>query len=334
MDGNLVTIERREYEELLEQSLWLSALEMAGLDNWIGSGVAIEIMENWEKENEEEPLGEISATVIADSVSPSGVRLTTLELRYPRFIHSEFMTHRMFSRNSFSSRAMPIQKVLDQVAHEPAVPIHWGKNQPGMQAREELGLAEIQKVSNQWYIAASDAAFSAGIMEEAGLHKQVVNRILEPFQYITVVVTATEWDNFFKLRDHEDAQPEIRILAQEMQRAMDRSEPTEIYPWSWHTPYAHPDSETQGEAIKTSVAGCARVTYLNHDGSTRTVEKDLKLYNQLLEAGHLSPFEHQATPMGEEQREYLWEKGITHRDRDGDYWSGNFRGWLQNRQVL
>ena len=149
----------------------------------------------------------IEAKVILDSVSPAGKRITTLQLKYHRFIHSEFMTHRAFSRNSMSSRAVPVAKMIEQVRNDPAMPVHWGKNQPGMQARDDLTGEALINAQMAWRGAAAKAADSAQLMMDNGLAKQVANRILEPFQWMHTVVTATEWDNFFALRCHPDAQP-------------------------------------------------------------------------------------------------------------------------------
>lgn len=282
----------------------------------------------------------ITAKIIADSISTNDVRITTMELNYPRFIHSEFMTHRMFSRNASSSRAIPVEKMLKQVQETPAMPIHWGKNQPGMQAKEEIEF--IQDAEVYWEEACNDTIYWVNHLNRLGLHKQVINRLLEPFQYIKVIVTATEWDNFFKLRLHEDAQPEMMVLAEHMQAAMDNSVPAALQHGEWHLPYigdlAYGDDEwypfTTEQAIKCSVARCARVSYLNHDNSNPSIEKDIDLYNKLLEAGHMSPFEHQATPMRADSFNVHAEDGITHEDRYGNLWSGNFRGFLQYRQLL
>ena len=283
----------------------------------------------------------ISAKVICDSISPSRVRLTTLELQYHRFVHSEMMTHRMFSRNASSSRAIPATKMLKQVQENPAMPIHWGKNQAGMQAREELSEIEIDVVKSDWNYASKRMAEIATLMSEMDLHKQIVNRILEPFQWIKVIVTATEWDNFFKLRLHKDAQPEMMVLAEHMKKAMDESIPVELHPGDWHLPYVNlADFDDSGapisEAIKCSVARCARISFLNHDNSTPNIEKDIALADMLLAAGHLSPFEHIATPMdfAKDTFELAWENGVTHKDRDNNFWSGNFRGFLQYRKLL
>lgn len=285
----------------------------------------------------------ITAKVIADSIA-NDIRLTTLELEYPRFIHSEFMTHRMFSRNSSSSRAIPVVKMLDKVRNDPATPIHWGKNKPGMQADEQLdSLSGI----GYWIGAAGCMVDIACDMSNDGYHKQIVNRLLEPFQHIKVIVTATEWDNFFNLRLHKDAQPEMQELARCMKQAMDESTPVELLPGEWHLPYIKEeewkddDSEdyfTLEELKKCSVARCARVSYLNHDDTNPSIEDDLKLYDRLLEAGHMSTFEHQSTPMDKViENDYempSFDNGVTHMDRNYNLWSGNFKGWIQYRQIL
>ena len=293
-------------------------------------------------------MGEITAKIIADSISPSGVRLTTMELNYPRFIHSEFMTHRMFSRNASSSRAIPIEKMLKQVQENPAFPIHWGKTHPGMHAREEV--EHPVGAYREWIRCSIDAIESAEFLLNYGLHKQIVNRVLEPFQYIKVIVTATEWDNFFKLRLHADAQPEIYELARCMKVSMEDSIPNKLEYGEWHAPYVEWDEFTMSmfrnkedlleTKIKCSVARCARVSYLNHDNSSPDIEKDLQLAAKLLEAGHLSPFEHIATPMPTNvysdrfEFDCEWVEGITHIDRGNVYWSGNFKSWIQHRQLL
>ena len=268
----------------------------------------------------------IQAIVIEDSIAASnGVRLTTLQLTYPRFIHAEFMTHRVFSRNASSSRAIPVEKMIAQVRSDPAMPVHWGKNQPGMQAMEELTGADLAEVKAQWATAARMAATSANVMMQLGAHKQVVNRILEPFQHIHVIVTATEWDNFFELRDHPDAQPEIRVLAAVMRAAMKGSHVTALEPGEWHLPYVTADERKlihTDKLLKISAARCARVSYLNHDGQKPDMNRDLELYDRLVGSKplHASPVEHQATPM--DGRE------------SAGWWSGNFRGWQQHRKLL
>jgi thymidylate synthase ThyX len=212
-----------------------------------------------------------------------------------------------------------------------------------MQAREECDnlVDECDTREEFWKDAMYEASSRAGMFSKAGYHKQIVNRLLEPFQHITVIVTATEWENFFNLRLHPDAQPEIHELARVMKESMDESLPKKI---SWHLPYILEEEFTNlevidnefGNLIKYSVARCARVSYLTHDGSSPDTDKDLKLYDMLLESKHMSPFEHQAKPMTEPEDAgpFWWEDGVTHMDREENLWSGNFKGWIQNRQLI
>lgn len=312
-----------------------------------------------------EGKGGIVARIVADSVSPSGVRITTFELEYHRFIHSELMTHRLFSRNAMSSRAVPIKKMIEQVRSNPATPVHWGANQSGMQAEKEcnnlIGDGECS-IEEAWHLTALTAASYAEDMAEAGYHKQVVNRILEPYQMMKTVLTATEFDNFFWLRCHSDAQPEIKELADCMYKATKKSKPEVLFHGDWHTPYVNHKCGGKNritycvgglevsleDALKVSSSCCAQVSYRVLDDS---LDKALYVYDRLVESKpvHASPFEHQATPcefkdelslkmywLGEEidQDTYLWEPGTTHIDSNGEFWSGNFKGWTQHRQLI
>lgn len=290
-------------------------------------------------------MSQISAIIVADSIS-QGKRITTFELEYPRFIHSELMTHRVFSRNAMSSRAVPIEKMIEQVAKEPAMPIHWGKNQAGMQAKDELEGMELVAAKSSWKLAAEEAANFAAGMDFLGAHKQVVNRILEPFQTMKTVLTSTEFENFYWLRNHKDAQPEIKKLAEEMLKAQEQSKPIPLLQGEWHLPYygehgalfgSFSDEELEN-AKAISASCCAQVSYRKLDDS---LEKALNVYKRLVESEpvHASPFEHQATPIGMTALECIhkmvgWEEGVTHQDRWGNLWSGNFCGWIQHRQLI
>ena len=252
----------------------------------------------------------ITATVIADSIANGCPRLTTLQLRYPRFIHAEVMTHRVFSRNASSSRAIPIERMIQDVIDDPAMPVHWGKNQPGMQARADLKGWRRILTKGAWHAARYATLGCAWAAMKAGAHKQIVNRILEPFQHINVLVTATEWDNFFALRDHSDAQPEIQALARAMKEAMDASEPNILDDEDWHIPYIdeedvidvtsdrHDISDIYECIKKISAARCASVSYKTVDGKPMSVEKALDIFNKLAGSDpiHASPFEHIARP--------------------------------------
>lgn len=274
----------------------------------------------------------ITAKVIADSISHTGIRLTTLQLCYPRFIHSEFMTHRVFSRNASSSRAIPVARMISQVWSNPAMPVHWGQNQPGMQAHQQLTGWRLTLTKLAWRTAAKAAACIAWTMDKAGAHKQVANRILEPFQWIHVIVTSTEWSNFFSLRYHADADPTIRQLAIVMKDAMQESSPAKLTRTQWHLPYVTAQEQANNPMetlLKASAARCARVSYLTHEGKTPSLHQDIKLYARLIDSApmHASPVEHQAKP-------------DTHFTVDSDpRWSnpsmhGNFNGWIQHRKIV
>jgi thymidylate synthase ThyX len=279
-------------------------------------------------------MGGIYAKIVADSIA-NNVRLTTLALHYPRFILPEVNTHRIFSRSTSSSRAIPTSKLIEQVETVPAMPVYWGENKSGMQADKVCEKVEEAKIC--WVAASKKAAHWAKILAEYKVHKQVTNRVLEPYLFVNTVVTATEWDNFFRLRLDAAAQPEFRALAWAMKIAMDNSTPTNLVLGEWHLPFTEGLNENIETMQLVSAARCARVSYLNHDGSKSTVAKDVQLANQLLADRHMSPLEHQASPMeyvcGQGHHKLQWEKGITHVDREDNFWSGNLRGWVQFRQL-
>lgn len=263
----------------------------------------------------------ITAKVIADSVAANtAIRLTTLELRYPRFIHSEFMTHRVFSRNAGSSRAIPTKRLLASIVGDMAEPVHWGKNQPGMQAREELSGWRLTAARLLWRVSGRAMCIAAGWMAALGGHKQIVNRMVEPWSHITVVVSSTEWANFMLLRDHPDADPTIQVLAVAIKLAMETSDPRLLHEGDWHLPYIQDAYKDRSgvEARQISAARCARTSYVTHDGLLPLHKDDLGLFQKLAVAWppHLSPVEHQATPSGDTE------------------FHANFRGWVQFRKEI
>jgi hypothetical protein len=292
----------------------------------------------------------ISAKIIADSYNPTHeARITTFELVYPRFVHGELMTHRVFSRNAASSRAIPIDKVIELVETTPAMPVHWGANQAGMQAKAEV--SDIERAKTIWLAARDSAVVYAKALRDAGLHKQIVNRVLEPFQLIKTIVTATDFNNWFWLRDHEDAQPEIAELAAVMALAYETSTPDNLSCGEWHVPYVktYRDTRTkhlhyldendkyisEEEARMISASCCAQVSYRKNDGS---LEKASMVFDRLINSVpvHASPVEHIATPMHFEffVNDYFDTFGITHIDAEDTPYSGNLRGWIQFRQLI
>lgn len=249
--------------------------------------------------------------VICDSVSKAtGKRLTTVCITYPRFIHSEILTHRDRARNSASSRAIPWPKMMAKIEENPVIPIRWGSEQKGMQTGGEI---ERPDQATRIWLEARDAALSyAKKLAELGVHKSLVNRVTEPWMWITVVMTATEWKNFFRLRCHEDAEIHFQKIAGLIKHSLEINQPTEIEIGDWHLPYitAEDRDSLDIETLrKCSVARCARVSYLTHEGK-RDIAKDLELFERLVTGsgfGHWSPHEHvcQCLPGFERQGPFI-----------------------------
>jgi hypothetical protein len=271
----------------------------------------------------------ITATVLEDSLSPEGIRLTTFQLRYPRFIHSELMTHRVFSRNASSSRAIPIMRMIRNTVADMAEPVAWGRNKPGMQAGKNLTGFRRWIARRLWRTAGWTAAGFAYLLAKSGVHKQIANRVIEPWSHISVVVTSTDFSNWFKLRDHEDADPTIKALAQAMRVEFDENKPKDLMPGEWHLPYLSEEEKASLHtelARQVSAARCARVSYLTHDNQTPSLEADYRLFEQLMggEIQHASPTEHQATP------DKLWSRGRWAKPE----LHGNLHGWRQFRKEI
>ena len=256
----------------------------------------------------------IEVKVIYDSISIAGKRLTTLELTYPRYIHSQLLTHRMLSRVSASSRAIPVHKTISKVLANPVIPTKFGKNQAGMQAQvEEVDREEAVVL---WLEGMYAAIKIAKKFDTLGLHKQIANRVLEPYLHITTLVSATEWDNFFNLRLADDAQPEIQELAKEMKAAIDNSKPVER---NFHLPYTQEheiDVYELNTLFKLSSARCCRISYLNHNNEY-DVKEDIALADKLIANKHLSPLEMSATAYAVK-----------------DTRTSNFIGWKQYRTYI
>lgn len=271
-------------------------------------------------------MPQIKVKIIADSLSVDGSRLTSFQLQYHRYIHGELLTHRAFSRSCSSSRAMPIKRVLGQVWSDPAIPVKWGGAQSGMQSGVELKGWRKRLARRLWSSAGKVACVFSWSLMKLGLHKEVANRLLEPWQLMNVILTATDFDNFFALRFHEDAQPEIQVLAARMNKAMLESEPRQLQEGEWHLPYVRQEeidryTGTDNEWLlpALSTARCARVSYNTHSGTKPTVEADLRLFEMLVisRPAHSSPAEHQAIVDSNKFR------------------SRNFQGgWSQFREIL
>lgn len=267
----------------------------------------------------------IYAKILCDSLNVATQdRLTTMEVEYPLYIHNEVMTHRMFSRNSASSRAIPVAKRLQRVLDDPVIPIVWPKNEPGMSASVNLEGFEATDAEDAWLTARIIAVDDArSIAEKHGVHKQIANRIVEPWCWMKTIISATEWENFFALRTAKDAHPDLQELAFHMLEALVLGSPQKLQIGEWHIPYSdkiyrgegQPDDDWLMTKLKVSVARCARISYLTQDGVI-DVAKDIEMHDKrLLPSRHMSPFEHQA--------QAVLAIG-----------KGNFRGFQQYRHTI
>lgn len=262
-------------------------------------------------------------SVVADSTNPWGGRLTTFLLRYPLCIHAEFMTHREISRNAASSRAIPVIRMMVATKADPFVPQYWLKNLPGMQGVEPIDDDATQRALKAWNLALGHALEAAHTLQQLGVHKQVVNRLLAPFAHITVLATASNWSNFFGLRCHEAAEPHMRDMARTMRRAYLHSQPTYLRQGEWHMPLVTPAERANdiiGDQLVLSVARCASTSYTTVDDLPMDMERAQRIYDKLITERpmHASPLEHQA-----------------YADRESGPKSGNFEpGWTQYRKTL
>ena len=275
----------------------------------------------------------IKAEIIADSLSPQGHRLTTFICVFPRIVLAEFNTHIMLSRNSASSRAIPFNKMVEMVKTNPFIPIKWMKDHKGMQGTEYF--EDTNQLQTYWLKARDEAVNWAEGLNNQGLTKQVVNRLLEPFMWHTVIVTGTEWENFFALRAHPDAEIHIQNLAYKMLEEYNKSTPKVLQAGEWHIPFGDridvtrlegqmqvsiPLEQWQSVKVQIATARCARVSYLNFEGKD-DYEADIVLHDRLLASGHMSPFEHCAKVMNMD--EY---NSRLHKANGQLGWCGNFRG--------
>jgi len=278
---------------------------------------------------------EIRAEIICDSVSPAGGRMTTFVVRFPRIILAEVNTHKMISKNSASSRARPSAAVLEEARTHPFLPSFWGKNQKGMQAAEEIADSAKEAAQHTWETLVRQAVHGASQLADAGVHKQLANRPLEPYMYHTAVLSGTEWSNFFALRAHPDAQPEFQELAFAMRTAYAANTPSVLVSGEWHLPFVDEREKKvfRDEILcRMSVARCARVSYLTQDGR-KSYEDDLALYARLVENGHMSPLEHVARALSTDE----WERVV---EVAAGWWirkrvpMGNLWGFLQFRKTV
>lgn len=286
--------------------------------------------------------------VVQHSKDANGKDILTVNVKYGLIIHAEFLRSRQLSRGVKSNRAIPCKVIRQEVLQDPYVPVWFGANKSGMVSEVEVKFKKL--CTGLWKAARYPAVATHWTLEKLGLHKEVNNRLLNPWQWVRETITATEWDNFYNLRCHEAAQRDIKVVAEALLEAHKKSEPEMLRNGDWHVPYVdrkringvmkYFDTDgielTPEKAIKCSAARCARSSYDKHDGSKTTHENDLPLYNMLIESEpkHASPVEHQATPITSQVDNWKLINGITHEDRTGQLWSGNFKDFIQYRQLL
>lgn len=260
----------------------------------------------------------ISAKIIAHSKNPKGIEIVTFVVTCHRYILAEFNTHRMLSRNSASSRAIPSKKLIANVWNNPALPIAFGQNCKGMQAKSNLSGWQRWFALKSILLLSKLSCLFVMFLTWLGVHKQIANRYLEPYLFTTIIVTATDWGNFFNLRAHKDAQPEFQELAFQMLEVLQKSSPKLLKAGEWHLPFADAylaKDLCQEDLLKIVTARCARVSYATFEGDIDH-EKDFKLHDDLQEAPHASPFEHAGEALDSDER------------------SGNFRGYRQYRKTI
>lgn len=279
----------------------------------------------------------IAARILADSVSPTVPRLTTWLVTMPRIILAEWNTHRKFARNAASSRAIPVEKCLQQVEENPFVPLVWHKNRPGMQGSEELQGAEREQAIAEWLVARDNAVAQAKRMIKLGIHKQIANRLIEPWRYVDVLMTCCEpgLQNFFALRAEGAAEPHMQDLAYKMLDLYNGSTPKILQPGEWHIPYGDnmPQGLTWEVQLKIAVARAARLSYENFDG-TFSVQDDINLHDRLAGQGHWSSFEHIAQVFPKEGVEVERGGDRVRYFGGGGNLHGNLEpGWVQLRKL-
>lgn len=288
--------------------------------------------------------------ILAQSIA-NNQAITTVELTFPRFILAEVNTHRVFSRNSASSRAIPTEKIIKRVLEEPFVPETFNKRVKGMGVGEPLSVGDAALANNIWVGSSMASVTDAEHLLKLDIDKSRINRLLEPFMWHTAIITSTEWDNFFALRDHEAAQPEFQKIAHMLYEAMLDSDPLELEEDEWHLPLIdYGDEFIEAKETKhweywawVSAGRCARSSYDKiHDPESQ--DASYSRGEKLKAAGHMSPFEHQARPFSEAELAWVNHSQWLLRGNapteaaaklvDSLEFSGNFRRWHQFRKQF
>lgn len=280
--------------------------------------------------------------MLAHSISEYGAEAITMRVVMPRIVLAEFNKHRKLASNTSSSRAIPIRKMIKHIKDNMFYPLYYGRNQSGMQAREELDGWRLYVVRKLWRFFGLAACNTALLFDKLGLHKQIANRIIETFSYVTVIFTGTDIKNFLMLRDHPDAQPEIHYVAQEIKNAYINSKPKLLRLGEWHLPLVTQTEKLElslADQIILSAARCASTSYTTVDGKELTVDVARSIYLKLTNSNpiHASPFEHQLTPDKLTTIEYRFEGKKTLRKATvwmNPHMHGCTIGFIQNRKNI
>lgn len=245
-------------------------------------------------------------------------RIATFVIRAPKFIQAHINSHRALSRNSASSRAIPAKRIRTNVLHSPFVPVYFGENKSGMQSGDALKGFKLWCANKIWLWARYVPVLFHWFGEKVGIHKEVVNRLIEPWLVVNIVLTGTEWSNFITLRSNKAAQPEMQVIASKIDELLKNTAPQILQLGQWHLPFIQNNEVglDLDQQKKISAARCARVSYKLFDGKDSNIDADINICEKLISSGHWSPFEHQAEALDNTNR------------------SANFVGWKQYRKEF
>lgn len=246
-------------------------------------------------------------------------RIATFIITMPKFIQAQINSHRMLSRNAASSRAIPAKIIRQRVLKNPFIPVEFSKNKAGMRGGDHFTGIELFFAKKIWLYARYIPCFFHYMGEKLKIHKEIINRLIEPWMFTEVILTATEWENFLKLRIDNSSQPEIQFIAKNIKNILETEKPFILKTGEYHLPFISQEEKEKysiEELKKISTARCARVSYKLYDGRDSSLEKDIQLCEKLITGGHWSPFEHITTPLSNLEQ------------------SGNFIGWKQYRKEF
>lgn len=279
----------------------------------------------------------IQAEIIADSVWPiigHNKRLTTFKLVVPHSVLGHLVRHRAFSLSVASNRALRSSSVMDTLNYIP----DWRTAQKGMQPAEFINDKNKRDYLDDivYTLKNYTSEYVNEMVNKHNVAKELTNRYLAPFQLVTVLVTSSEYSNFFNLRDHQDAQYDTQIVARKMKKLLEENTPTYLERGEWHLPfisYGEAKDNTIIEQIAASVARCARTSYKLPNSENRSdIISDIRLFNKLITPPiHASPLEHVATPL---RMSDIYASILPEDKTLNSAFYGNTYGWVQLRKLF